>query len=85
MPNHVHMLVDPLDSIPRVMQSLKGCQANKILNRTGQPFWQKESYDHWVRDARELANIARYIENNPVKAGFVRTPEDWPWSSAVRT
>ena len=37
----------------RLMKSLKGAsarEANRVLGRTGEPFWQKESYDHWVRN-----------------------------------
>jgi putative DNA methylase len=67
------------------MKSLKGFtarQANRMLARTGTPFWQKESYDHWVRDEAEWHRIARYIENNPVKAGLVSTPDAYRWSSA---
>ena len=48
----------------------------------GQPFWQKESYDHWVRDSAELERIRHYIEQNPVKAGLVSRPQDYPWLSA---
>src|SRR5713226_2269858 len=56
--------------------------ANATLRRTGQPFWQDESYDHWVRSDRERGSIIRYIEYNPVTAGLVLEPEQWPWSSA---
>ena len=59
-------------------------QANAILGRTGQPFWQDESYDHWVRSPEELEKIVRYIEKNPVAAGLVDRVEDWRWSSAFR-
>ena len=37
-----------------------------------------------VRDAREFERIAAYIENNPLKAGFVARPEDYPWSSVAK-
>ena len=53
MANHVHLLILPLVAPSKVLQSLKGFTAraaNKILDRTGQPFWQHESYDHWIRD-----------------------------------
>jgi len=56
-------------------------KCNNHLERCG-PFWQKESFDHWVRDVDELERIIRYIEENPVKAGLVASPEDWPHSSA---
>ena len=85
MANHVHALLLPLVSPPRLMQALKGAtarEANRILGRTGETFWQAESYDHWVRDERELERIAAYIENNPVQAGLATRPEDYAWSSA---
>jgi REP element-mobilizing transposase RayT len=86
MANHVHLLVQPRISPSRFMQTLKGYtarEANRLLGRTGQPFWQAESYDHWVRDDRESDRITSYIENYPVKAGIVARAEDYLWSSAA--
>jgi REP element-mobilizing transposase RayT len=85
MANHVHMLVLPRVSPSRFLQTLKGYtarEANRLLVRTGQPFWQAESYDRWVRDEEQGKRIKAYIENNPVKAGLVLRPEDYRWSSA---
>ncbi len=69
MANHVHVLLCPKISPSRLLQSLKGFtarEANRMLSRTGEPFWQAESYDHWVRHEREHLRISAYIENNPV-------------------
>ncbi|HEU4389053.1 MAG TPA: hypothetical protein VFV34_14730, partial [Blastocatellia bacterium] len=66
-------------------QRLKGYtarEANRILKRTGLPFWQRESFDHWPRSDAEFVRIIAYIENNPVKSGLCKKPEDWRWSSA---
>ena len=85
MANHVHVLLLPLVDPSRLLQSLKGYtarEANRVLGRTGEPFWQRESYDHWVRDEAERDRITAYIENNPVRAGLVARAEDYPWSSA---
>ena len=85
MANHVHLLIRPRIAPDRLLKSLKGAtarEANRVLGRTGEPFWQKESYDHWVRSASEFQNIRTYIEANPVKAGLVRNPRDYSWSSA---
>ena len=57
--------------------------ANAILGRTGQPFWQDESFDHWIRHPRQFEKVKSYIERNPVRAGLVVTPEQWPYSSAA--
>jgi len=85
MANHVHVLLLPIINPALLLKSLKGAtarEANKLLNRTGQHFWQAESYDHWVRNEQEYSRIVDYIELNPVKAGLVQCPEDYQWSSA---
>ena len=87
MANHVHALLTPLVVARRITNGIKGVtarEANRILQRIGQPFWQIESYDHWVRDGEEFARIQAYIENNPVAAGLVARADDWEWSSASR-
>ena len=69
----------------KITQSLKGHtarEANRLLRRTGQTFWQDESYDHWVRDEAEMGRIVTYIEWDPVRSGLVASPEEWRWSSA---
>jgi REP element-mobilizing transposase RayT len=85
MANHVHVLLTPFAPIGQITRLAKGAtarQANLILQRTGGPFWQDESFDHWVRTPGEWQKIRTYIERNPVAAGLAEKPEDWPWSSA---
>jgi len=88
MANHVHLLLTPSVPLPKLMHSLKSItaqRANQALERTGQPFWQAESFDHLIRNDAEFRRITRYIHQNPVKAGLVSNPEDFPWSSASRS
>ncbi len=85
MPNHVHVVFEPKAPLPGIMRWLKGRTgrtANRILGRTGIPFWQDESYDHWIRSRKELEETIRYVESNPVNARLVEAAEEWPWSSA---
>jgi len=85
MSNHVHILIHPHSPLARIMRSVKSftaTKANQLLERKGHRFWQDESFDHWVRTPGEFSRIASYIERNPVSAGLVQNPEDWPWSSA---
>jgi type I restriction enzyme R subunit len=72
MPNHVHVLMTPLDGfeLEDILHSIKSFTANKINRldkRTGQ-FWQRESYDHIVRDIEQLQAYKAYIAANPSKA-----------------
>ncbi len=85
MPNHVHVLLDPRLPLAKISSVIKGVaarDANATLGRTGKPFWQDESFDHWIRNSAEFERIRHYIEWNPVRAGLVARPEDWKWSSA---
>jgi REP element-mobilizing transposase RayT len=79
MPNHVHVVVQPIASfrLAEILHSWKsysGQMANRMLRRTG-AFWQREYYDHLIRDGDELGKAIRYTAENPVKARLV----DWPW------
>jgi REP element-mobilizing transposase RayT len=87
MPNHVHLLLSPNKPLCEVTKWIKGASArhaNLLLGRTGQPFWQDESFDHWARNRAEFEKIRYYIEHNPVSAGLVAEPAQWPYSSARR-
>jgi REP element-mobilizing transposase RayT len=85
MPNHVHLLMTPNRSLPKILNSLKSFTARRasaFLARSGNAFWMSESYDHMVRSCREFEAIQRYIEENPVRALLVKQAEDYLWSSA---
>lgn len=89
MPNHAHLIFTPQPrpdgryyALAWIMQRLKGgtaYQANQLLGRRG-AFWQHESYDHTVRDGRELERIVAYVLQNPVKAGLAAAWDEWPWT-----
>jgi REP element-mobilizing transposase RayT len=84
MSNHVHVLLQPLHplrNITRAIKKVSARRANLILGWTGLRFWQEEGYDHWVRNLTELGRISRYVEWNPVRAGLVKYPEFWRFSS----
>jgi putative transposase len=85
MPNHVHILLDPVAPLRRITNGVKGVSArdaNRALARTGRAFWQDESFDHWIRTGAQFERIRNYIEQNPVKAGLALKAEEWKWSSA---
>jgi REP element-mobilizing transposase RayT len=87
MPNHVHLILWPMPkyTVSEILRSRKrhtARQANILLGRTGETFWQPESYDHWIRNDEEKSRIRPYIRNNPVTAGLCESPEEWRWGSA---
>ncbi len=55
-------------------------QVNQNQGWTGH-LWQGR-YFSCVLDRKHLQEAVRYVERNPVRAGLVASPTDWPWSSA---
>lgn len=70
---------EPLQNIMRRIKGPSAIYANRLLNRSGK-FWQKESYDRYVRDDQEFRRIIRYILNNPVKANLASSCEEHPFT-----
>jgi len=91
MPNHVHVIFSVLpartpalrlSSIIQSWKSFTAKEANRLLARTGS-FWQREYYDHLVRDDEDFVRCIEYTINNPVKAGLCERWEDWPASGLL--
>jgi len=85
MTNHVHLLLTPEteDGVSRLMQSL-GRKYVRYFNSTYQrsgTLWEGRFKSCVVEAENYLLTCQRYIELNPVRAGMVEAPEDYPWSS----
>jgi len=84
MPNHIHLLLRPLEaSISRIIQSLLVSHTQRYHRHhgTGGHVWQGRFKSPVVEDDDHLLCVLRYIEGNPVRAGLVRHPSDYRWSS----
>jgi len=84
MPNHLHLLLTPMRTLERAIQSIKGGFWYRVKRELNFPhtFWQTSFYDRRVRDAEEYWQFRKYIYLNPVKKRLCVTPEQWKWSSA---
>lgn len=85
MTNHVHLLVTPEeeDGPARLMQALGRHYVrwfNTRHRRTG-TLWEGRYRSAVIDSERYFLTCSRYIELNPVRAGMVRRPEEYPWSS----
>lgn len=85
MTNHVHLLVTPEQS-SSAAELMKRCgeryvqYVNRRYQRTG-TLWEGRYKSCLVQDDAYLLVCHRYIELNPVRAGMVRSAEDYLWSS----
>ena len=84
MGNHYHLLVEtPEPNLSRGMRRLNGSYTQRFN-------WRHQRVGHLLqgrfkslvveRDAY-LLELCRYVVLNPVRAGMVATPQEWPWSS----
>lgn len=87
MPDHVHLALAPLKapdgptSMIKILQTIKSTSAhriNKALKLKGR-VWQEESFDRALRNEESLDEKLLYMMANPVRAGLVRNPLDYPW------
>lgn len=85
MTNHVHLLLTPRadKAVSRLMQFLGRLYVRKFNHtyaRSGSLF-EDRFKSSLVQDDRYLLACLRYIELNPVRAGMVKDPGDYAWSS----
>lgn len=88
MTNHIHLLATPGfdDSISKTFQSAGRRYVqyfNYTYKRSG-TLWEGRYRATVVDSEGYLLTLMRYIELNPVRAGMVATPQDYPWSSYRR-
>lgn len=84
MSNHVHLVLQTLSpNIAGTIHRIHGRYAvrfNRRHGRSGHLFGSR--YDSTpVQEDRHLLEVTRYVHLNPVRAGLVRHPLDYPWSS----
>jgi putative transposase len=76
MPDHCHALASfPSDSsMSRVIGDWK-----RYTAKMADVSWQRGFFDHRIRNDENWEEKASYIRLNPVRAGLVAKPEQWPW------
>jgi hypothetical protein len=64
----------------RFVQRFKQVTAFDFKRETGLRLWQQSFYDRALRIEEDLADVAAYILNNPLRSGLAASPEDYPLS-----
>ncbi len=85
MPNHIHLIAVPSakEALNLAVGEAHRRYTRRINFREGWRghLWQGR-FSSFIMDEQYLLTCARYVELNPVRAGLVKKPEKWPWSSA---
>ena len=79
MPNHVHVVFRPFDgfALADILHSWKSFSAQRINKNLGTHggLWQREYFDHLLRNEPQFARAIQYVASNPIRAGL----KDWKW------
>jgi REP element-mobilizing transposase RayT len=82
MPDHVHLLVEGLadeSNFPKFVALAKQRAAHVARSVNAGKLWQQGYFERILREGDDIFDVARYVVQNPVRAGFVRSPSDYPF------
>ena len=88
MPDHVHFFARPetdADHMAKWLQIWKGVTSRQIAKTLDirPPIWQADYFDRYLRNADSYSEKWHYVEQNAVRAGFVRRVEHWPYRGVI--
>jgi putative transposase len=74
MPDHLHLLITPSESLEKAVQLIKGgfsFRVKRELSWNGE-IWQPGFTDHRIRDEEDWRRHLEYIRTNPLEARLVQ-------------
>ena len=87
MPDHLHLFVVIEDDRVRLSEWIRSLKnsISKVLRVRGEssPHWQKGFFDHIMRGSESYSQKWDYVRANPIRAGLVARPEEWPYAGEV--
>jgi len=85
MPDHVHLVLEGQredSSLRRFVWRFKRDTGFWFARSNGESLWQEGYHERVLRDDETTRDVVRYVLDNPVRAGVVQRPEEWPYSAA---
>ncbi len=82
MPDHLHLVVDgttdnsDLQEFVKLAKQLSGYH---VKQQHGIRLWERGFFDRFIRRSEDLCRRIEYVRQNPVRAGLVMKPEDYPF------
>lgn len=87
MPDHAHLLVQGLSddaNLRRFAKLAKQRSGAAFAMRHRRPLWQEGYFERVLRKEDDLKTIVSYVLANPVRAGLVASPAEYPYSGSDR-
>jgi len=86
MPNHCHLILEgEADDSDLWATVVEFKQHTGFWFRTNSPHirWQKDFYDHIIRENENLKDRVAYVLNNPVRQGIVDDWTEYPYKGSI--
>lgn len=87
LPEHIHLFCAPNTFPPQPLKGWISFWRNDVTrrwpNRLEVPVWQREYWDRQLRRGESYAEKWAYVENNPVRHGYVARAEEWPFQGEL--
>ena len=85
MPDHLHLFVrgDQNFVLGNWVKGLKRAILKTLPSQSQTSFWQPGFFDHLLRSDESYAQKWEYVRQNPVRAGLVRSGEDWRYQGEI--
>jgi putative transposase len=84
MPDHLHFFCSPIDETIEIEKWITFWK-REFRRRlgAGAPRFQTDAFHHRLRGDESYAEKWQYVRANPVRAGLVKQPEDWPYQGVL--
>lgn len=80
MPDHLHVIVTPTEDREARLGNCSAALKRWIRQELSARWkWQPGSFDRLLRSDESLHEKWLYVDENPVRAGLVKRPQDWPY------
>lgn len=87
MPEHIHLFCAPKTFPTQPLKDWISFWRNYVTrgwpDRQQVPIWQREYWDRQLRQGESYAEKWAYVENNPVRHGYVSRAEEWPYQGEL--
>ena len=86
MPDHIHLLVGPGESgksFAEICGAFKSLSTRAYWQWHDGKLWQRQSFDHIIRNEKDFFETFEYIRMNPVRKQLVSTPDEWPYTGSL--
>ena len=83
MPDHIHLFCSPAVQPSEPLRTWMPYWKRQVSQSRSSGVWQKNYWDTQLRQHESYSAKWEYVRHNPVRAGLVRHPDDWPYQGEL--